>query len=196
MTDTPRQDRPSPRPSPSRGEGGKKKDLRAIKLGRLFSEAKKRGIDADQLRNEIAPGQIGKRLSKASAVEIETLTRYIGAAPSPTSPSRGEATAERPRMSGFKERYDELGFRDGFASPGQLRMIEAMWMGVSRMPNRAAKERALQGFLKRIAGVEDMRFIEGWMVQKVVKAIRAMQEPKAATKAPRHEEKQKNKTPF
>jgi hypothetical protein len=151
-----------------------KKDLRSVKLGRLFAEAKKRGIDGDQLRNEIAPNQIKKRLSKATVTEIEWLTQYIGAAPSPTSLPRGEATPEKPLMSGFKERYDELGYRDGFATPAQLRMIEAMWMDVSRMPNRTAKERALQGFLKRIAGVEDMRFIEGWMVQKVVKAIGAM----------------------
>jgi len=193
MTDMKRHDNPSPRTtphpaSPTQGRGDKKKDLRSVKLGRLFAEAKKRGIDGEQLRNEIAPAQLGKRLSKASVIEIEKLIQFLGAAPSfrttphPSSPTegrgdkaRGEATPERPLMSGFKERYEELGRREGMATPAQLRMIEAMWMDVSRMPNHTAKERALQGFLKRITGVDDLRFLESWMVQKVVRAITAMQ---------------------
>lgn len=60
------------------------------------------------------------------------------------------------------------------ATPGQLRKIEAMWMGVSKMPTYPAREKALKGFLKRITGVEELRFIESWRVQKVIRAVEAM----------------------
>jgi len=173
MTDAPKNTTPHPAsPRDERGEKGK--DPRTVKLGRLFAEAKKRGIDGEQLRNEIAPRQLKKRLSKASVAEIEWLTQYLGAAPSPTSPARGEATTGKPLMSGFKHRYDELGHRDGMASPAQLRMIEGMWMEVSRMTTYAARERALEGFLKRVVNVQQMEWIENWMVQKIINAISHM----------------------
>lgn len=145
-----------------------KKDLRSVKLGRLFAEAKKRGIDGEQLRNEIAPAQLGKRLSKANAVEIEKLTQYIGgAAPRPPAPG--------PRTSGnFKTRYDDLGRRPGFATPAQLRGLEASWMEVSRMHTREQKERALKAFLKRIVGVDEMRFVESRHVRQIRQAIESM----------------------
>jgi hypothetical protein len=149
-----------------------KKDPRAVKLGRLFAEAKKRGIDSERLRNEIAPAQLGKRLSKASISEIEKLTQHLGA-PVPRTPDPG------PRlMSGFKNRYDELGHRDGMASPAQLRMIEGMWMEVSRMTTYVAREKALEGFLKRVVNVQQMEWIENWMVQKIINAISHMKRSK------------------
>jgi hypothetical protein len=139
------------------------KDPRSLKLAALFAEAGKRGIEADQLRNEIAPAQLGKRLSAASETELGRLLRHLtGGRRDPGSSPSG------------RQRYADLGRRDGMASPGQLRLIEALWMNVSRMPDREAKERALKGFLKRIVGVEDMRFIEGWMVQKIIRAVQAM----------------------
>jgi len=167
MIDAPQDTTPHPSPSPREGRGSKGKDLRTVKMGRLFAEAKKRGISSEQLRNEIAPGQIGKRLSKASIVELERLTQYLGADPS-------RSRYDKPLMSGFKNRYDELGNRPGMATPAQLRKIEAMWSGVSTMNNPTARERALEGFLKRIVGVVQMEWIESWMVQKLIKAIEGM----------------------
>ncbi len=178
-----------------------KKNRRAKLMSALFAEAAKYGVDTEQLRNKIAPERLKKRLSAASEQEIERLLGELFGKrprthPHPGPLPEGEGGHDRPLMSGFKERYDELGRREGMATPLQLRKIEVMWMSVSRMPNYAARERALQGFLKRIAGVDNMRFIEGWMVQKIIRAISAMQRPKAATKAPRHEEKQNNEFPF
>lgn len=144
-----------------------KKDLRSVKLGRLFAEAKKRGIDADQLRNDIAPrpDMIGKRLSKASIADIEQLTHKLGVpGPRPSAPGPGP----------FKQRYENFGHRAGMATPRQLRYIEAEWMKVSTMPSWTEKQRALNAFLKRIAGVDDMRFVEDWHVQKILNAIDAM----------------------
>jgi hypothetical protein len=76
--------------------------------------------------------------------------------------------------TGYAERFADLANREGMATPGQLRKIEAMWMGVSRMPSFTAREKALKGFLKRIIGVEELRFIESWQVQKIIRAIEAM----------------------
>lgn len=142
------------------------RDRRQVRLAQLFAEATKRGIDHGALRDEIAPAQIGKRLSNASEVEIARLILYIG--------GEKKRTFDKPLMSGFKERYDELGLRDGMATPAQLRKIEAMWMQVSRMPNHTAREKALQGFLKRIVGVQQIEWVEDWMVQKILNAIQHM----------------------
>lgn len=140
----------------------KRKDPRALKLAALFAEAAKRGISADQLRNEIAPRELGRRLSEACQAELSVLLRYI-------------AGQEPPRPSSpYRSRYEDLGFRDGMATPRQLRRIEAMWMGVSIAPDRASREKALKGFLKRLTGVEDLRFLESWMVQKVINALEHM----------------------
>ena len=153
-------------PSPTEGRGDKKekrnnmrKDLRSVKLGRLFSEAKKRGISQEQLRNDIAPAQLKKRLSKATAIEIEKLMRFIGVTPSRMTTPHPSSPAEGRGNGNYKTRFEDLGVRDGMALPAQLRKIEAMWIGVSRMPNYTAKQGALKRFLKRVAGVEDMRFV-------------------------------------
>jgi len=162
------QDDPSPRPSPSRGEGEKRKDFRAVKLAQLFCDAEDRGIDKNDLRNLIAPGVIGHRLSEATVGEVIEVIRHIG----------GRVTSSvipRPSsVENFKDRFSDLGYRDGMATPAQLRKIEAMWMSVSKMPNYTAKQKALKGFLKRITGVEELRFIESWQVQKVIRAIDSM----------------------
>lgn len=81
------------------------------------------------------------------------------------------------RVEGRKMKYEELGKRQGMATPKQLRMIEAMWAGVSKY--RAAEQQssraaALRGFLKRIVGVDDLRFIEGRQARKVIEALKAM----------------------
>jgi Protein of unknown function (DUF1018) len=141
-----------------------KKDLRQVKLAQLFAEAKKRGIEQDELRNIIAPSIIGHRLSEAKAGEVIEVIRHI-------TGGTAEGFKPSPAAGSFKDRFSDLGYRDGMATPKQLRMIEAMWMDVSKMPTYAAREKALSGFLKRITGVENLRFVEDWMVQKIVKAI-------------------------
>jgi len=46
-------------------------------LKALFSEAKKLGIDQETLREDVAPGVIGKRLSAASSAEVARVLVYI-----------------------------------------------------------------------------------------------------------------------
>ncbi len=71
-----------------------------------------------------------------------------------------------------KKRWEHLAGRKGFATPPQLRMIEAMWAGVSYTHDRAGQQRALRKFLFRIVGVDAMEFIESKHVRKVVNAIK------------------------
>jgi len=71
-------------------------------------------------------------------------------------------------------KYDELGNRPGMASPKQIRMIEAMWADVSKYKRPEARERALRYFLHHITGVDSLRFLELWQVQKIVKALQKM----------------------
>ncbi len=142
-------------------------DRRTVKMRQLFAEARKRGIDQDELRNISAPGIIGHRLSAATVGEIIEVIRHI---------TGGEADGFRKseQPGNFKDRFEDLGLRDGMATPFQLRKIEAMWMSVSIMRTRHDKEQALNRFLKRIVGVEHLRFVEDWQVQKIVKAIESM----------------------
>lgn len=72
------------------------------------------------------------------------------------------------------KRYEELAGRPGMASPRQLRMIEAMWAGVSRVRGQGARAAALRHFLKRLIGVEEMRFIEAVQTHMVIEAMKWM----------------------
>ncbi len=73
-----------------------------------------------------------------------------------------------------KIRYEDLGKRQGMATPKQLRMIEAMWKEVSHIHNIERRQMALRRFIFRIVGVSDMRYLEAHHVPKVMKAIKAM----------------------
>lgn len=88
--------------------------------------------------------------------------------------------SHRPQGTGQSKllKYDDLGRRKGMATPKQLRMIEAMWAGVSRAQGAIARERALKGLLKRIIKVDDMRFVEMWHVKVLIKALESMKEAK------------------
>lgn len=76
--------------------------------------------------------------------------------------------------SGQTLKYEELGHREGMASPKQLRMIEGMWNDVTHAKGSERKKSALRKFLKRIVGVEDMTFLEVGDVRRVVRALEAM----------------------
>jgi hypothetical protein len=80
----------------------------------------------------------------------------------------------RERPAADKQRFDELGNRPGYAAPKQLRMLEAMWMGVSRQETREEKERAMNRFISRITGVDNIRWLDPVDARKVIKAIAAM----------------------
>jgi len=72
--------------------------------------------------------------------------------------------------SAYKRRYKSYEGRDEkYATPKQLRMIEAMWMS-----SKAVKQKtliALNRFIKRITHVDQLQWILKADVQKMVKAI-------------------------
>ncbi|HBE45717.1 MAG TPA: hypothetical protein DDW17_09845 [Deltaproteobacteria bacterium] len=77
---------------------------------------------------------------------------------------------------GSKSKYEDFGEREGFASPKQLRMIEAMWCDVSYQPNQEAKLRALNKFVYGFFHISNMRFLEGWQAKKLIRALQEMKE--------------------
>lgn len=83
-----------------------------------------------------------------------------------------------PPGNSYRRKYENLRERDGMATPRQLRKIEAMWAGVSRAETEEARAAALRHFLKRIVGLEDLRFLESWQVRKVINALEAMEKQK------------------
>ncbi|MGI6394528.1 MAG: phage protein GemA/Gp16 family protein [bacterium] len=60
------------------------------------------------------------------------------------------------------------------ASPAQLRAIEAMWADVSKMKNERERAVALRKFIRRIVKVEEIQWLEKWMVKKIIKALVSM----------------------
>ena len=75
-----------------------------------------------------------------------------------------------------KKKYDHLWNRNkNMASPAQLRKIEAMWKNVSRFENYRQRAEALDKFINRIVGVTNILWVEKSHVEKLIKAIEAMQ---------------------
>lgn len=72
--------------------------------------------------------------------------------------------------------FDDLGYREGMATPKQLRMISAMWKEVSYIKDEQARLKALNRFVKKICGVDSIRFLKSVDVKKVVRAIKRMKE--------------------
>lgn len=77
------------------------------------------------------------------------------------------------------KKYENLKRDNRAATPKQLRKIEAMWAEVSYMPNASSRAEALNAFIKRIAGVDHILFLEKRDVIKVVTAIKAMKQQSA-----------------
>lgn len=78
-----------------------------------------------------------------------------------------------------KYKHNNLADRDDdMATPAQLRKIEAIWFEVSVQTNDESREKALNSFLKRITGVDNIKFLPKYQVQKVIKALYAMKSQK------------------
>lgn len=71
-------------------------------------------------------------------------------------------------------KYDNLGKREGMASPAQLRKIEAMWLKISRQETDELRAQALQVFIKKITGKEHLKFLTSADVKKIIKAFETM----------------------
>lgn len=75
-----------------------------------------------------------------------------------------------------KRKYNNLKKRgsilDAWATPKQLRMIEAKWMSSDKV--RVKTTEALEKFILRIAKVAKIEWLKGKHVQKVIKAIESL----------------------
>jgi putative transposase len=75
-------------------------------------------------------------------------------------------------------KYDELGIRwnerlrEHYATPKQLRMLEAMWMTSPRVEHKT--EEAFKHFVKRISGKEKLEWLMMSDVRKIKKAIESL----------------------
>ena len=76
--------------------------------------------------------------------------------------------------------FADLDGRPGMANGAQCRLMAATWSEVSRAENAEAKSKALDKFIKRIVGVESIRFVKAFQVEKVMKAITTMKQSKEA----------------
>jgi hypothetical protein len=82
------------------------------------------------------------------------------------------------RRKDAKQKYDELGIRwneklrEHFATPKQLRMLEAMWMTSNRVEHKT--EEAFKKFVKRISGKEKLEWLMMSDVRKIKKAIESL----------------------
>ena len=129
----------------------------------------KLGLDDDAYRLLLGRYQVksSKQLTWRQAEElIDDLNRQTG----------HKIESRIPSPESRKLRYTELDGRPGMCSRKQARMIEAMWAEVSRATTAEDREHALWVFLRRITGTDHFRFLKGWQVEKVVKALNVMRD--------------------
>ena len=79
------------------------------------------------------------------------------------------------KKSAFKQKHEALDGRPGFASVDQLALIEGTWTKVSKMETPELKAKALRGFILKVAGVSDLRFLNKSGAGKVIIALRSME---------------------
>ena len=80
----------------------------------------------------------------------------------------------KPKPSFIKYKYNNLGEREGMATPAQLRKIDIMWRNVSRQKNDEDRESALQVMIKKITGKDHIKFLTPVDVRKVIKTFENM----------------------
>lgn len=73
-------------------------------------------------------------------------------------------------------KYDDVGFRQGYASPKQLRMLEAMWAEVSVFKEPKRRDEAYLVFLRNRFNRISPLHIEEQMVQRIKKCLESMQD--------------------
>lgn len=160
-----------------RAYNSKTSPVSAGQIKKLHSLANAMGWDDEQYRDNMHT-QTGKSTSlkltfnQADALlnDWERKAVAAGVWKTKTNPSRPPFT----KGGANKTKYADLDGRPGFATGGQCRLIDAMWSQVSFTEVGEARESALNHFIKRISGVDGLRFLKRRQVEKVVKAIEAM----------------------
>ena len=107
-----------------------------------------------------------KKLTLCQAKEFLNKLRDIG---------RKMGVFKSTRIHSFqKYKYNNWGQRENMATPKQLRMIEALWFKVSRQTNDTDRKNALNSFIQRIIGVQNIRFLKKTDINKLKKAMENM----------------------
>lgn len=86
----------------------------------------------------------------------------------------GKQKASAPRRRALK--YEELGYREGMATPKQLRMLDVLWSQVSVQGSAKKREDAWLVFLKNRFGRVTPEHIERELVGRILRTLQAMQE--------------------
>jgi hypothetical protein len=77
-----------------------------------------------------------------------------------------------------KGRYENLGCREGMATPKQLRLVEYLWKDVSIIKEPKNRQKALRAWLQKRFGVSDLRFLDRSVTSKVIYALNQMKKCK------------------
>ncbi len=122
---------------------------RAGLIAACFAEAARRGIDAEALREEVAPGIIRTRLSRANEVQLARLLKHLKGADWRAAPRKREP----PSMEGLRREIEDLA-RQRF---GNERWDEKV--------NRLAER-----MFERV-GVDHWRWLDMWHTKELKKAL-------------------------
>lgn len=105
--------------------------------------------------------QLGNRAAAELSVKLQQMAVDLG--------------VWQDRQAPGKLKYSEYDGRpEPMASGKQMRMIDAMWKGVSYIKDERAREVALNKFVKRITGKDALIWIEHNDVRKLIAAIKSM----------------------
>lgn len=129
------------------------------------------GINDDQYREMLSGFGVdsSRFLADAQAKKLIGILQSLKSGKSSDKPA--------PRFQ--SQRYEHLAKREGaYATPKQLRMIEAMWRTTPAV--RDTSIAALNNFIFRIVGISNIEWIWRDDVSKIVRAIKAIS---AGTKA-------------
>lgn len=151
----------------------KKKQIEQWQVRKLHTLKSKLGISEEDYRDA---------LWSAASVSSSTELSYNQANDIINHWERSATEQGVWQRSSKPKRYDDLCARSAeFATPAQLRMIEAMWQDVSTTADSAAREKALHNFVSRITGISHLTFIRKEHVEKIVKAMQRIKEQQEVT---------------
>ncbi|TAN60752.1 hypothetical protein EPN18_08010 [bacterium] len=155
-------------------------NVRSRLLSALFAKAQNRGVDADALRDDIAPAVLGKRLSEANAREIVKLLDHVMALyqTAPTLPSvpshqgRGSLVPSPfPTAQGEREKQGEFK-----RYPSSRAGLVAELEDVARIRWGADYEKSLNAFVNSnsIKAVTHYRFLNVAALKAVKERIKEL----------------------
>lgn len=145
-----------------------------------------------KISNDILPLQIKlihiakQQLGLSDQQYRDTLSGFINAAGQPCASCKelnsdqAEVLLTLFKKIGWKEKrygkvkkYEQFNSREGkYATSGQMRKIDGMWFTSPSV--REKNEKAMNNFIRRIAGVDHISFLLKKDVNKVIKAIEVL----------------------